>query len=761
MLILNPLEASERSVLVGYAVAVLTVAAALAALLLMQTRWQASAPVSLLLAAVIVTTWLAGTKPGALATALAILAFTYYYVGLTGLSGNAPIQAIRLLSFTTLACYVVWITATERGAAESLRRAHDGLQRTNEALRLENMERRRTEEQLRLSEAKFRALTESASAAIFIRHGDRISYANPAASAITGYSFEELRAMSFSDTGHPDFQNLLRARALARQKGELVPVRYELKIVTKAGEERWLGFTEGVFEFQGTPAVVSIAFDITERQRAEEALRKSERLLREAEELGHTGSWEHDLVSGRIVNTPENHRLFFGDDDSKGARLEDYVDAVHPDDRAYLTARREKLLAEGGPRDIEFRVIWPDGSVHVLFGLATIVRDRSGQPVRAYGTNIDITERKRAEEAVRDSRQLLDLVLATLPVGVAVTDRAGDIVLANEASKRIWGKAMIVSGRERWAQSIGFWHDTGERIAPTEWASVRALTGGQTSLNELIDIDTYNGERKTIQNSTAPIRNVEGQIVGAVIVNQDVTERTRAEEALHESANRLQHLSRRLLAVQEEERRHLSRELHDEFGQLLASITLHLHAARRVAGEAAHAALDECMALLHHAGEQVRTLALELRPRMLETAGLDATLRWLAEQHQQRTGIATEVVGQLNDVPSERSIACFRVAQEALTNVARHARAQRVWIELDQSDGRLGLTIRDDGVGFDVARAFEQAGSRGNLGLSGMRERVEILGGNLEVDSGAGRGTRIRISLPNAPLVSDSAERAA
>src|SRR5205807_1850025 len=342
----------------------------------------------------------------------------------------APIQAIRLLSFTTLACYVVWITATERGAAESLRRAHDGLQRTNEALRRENMERRRTEEQLRLSEAKFRALTESASAAIFIRHGDRISYANPAASAITGYSFEELKAMSFSDTGHPDFQNLLRARALAREKGELVPVRYELKIVTKAGEERWLGFTEGVFEFQGTPAVVSIAFDITERQRAEEALRKSERLLREAEELGHTGSWEHDLVSGRIVNTPENHRLFFGDDDSKGARLEDYVDAVHPDDRAYLTARREKLLAEGGPRDI---------------------------------------------------------------------------VLANEASQRIWGKAMIVSGRERWAQSIGFWHDTGERIAPTEWASVRALTEGQTSLNELIDIDTYNGERKTIQNSTAPI----------------------------------------------------------------------------------------------------------------------------------------------------------------------------------------------------------------------------------------------------------------
>jgi PAS domain S-box-containing protein len=684
MLILNPLDGSERSVLVGYGVAVLTVAAALAALLLMQTRWQGAAPVFLLLAAVIVTTGLAGTKPGLLAAALAI----------------------------------------------------PGLKR-------------------------FRALTEGAPAAIFIHHGDRISYANPAASCITGYSREELCSMSFSDIGHADFRGLLRARAVARQKGEPVPLRGELKIVTKAGEERWLDFSEAVCECASTPAVVSIAFDITDRQRAEEALRKSERLLREAEELGHTGSWEHDLVTGQIVNTSENQRLFFGDDASKGARLEDYLEAAHPDDRAYLIARREKLLAEGGPRDIEFRVIWPDGSVHVLLGWATIVRDRSGRPVRAYGTNIDITERKRAEEAVRESRQLLDLVLATLPVGVAVTDRAGDIVLDNEASKRIWGGTMIDSGRERWDRSIGFRHDTGQRIAPTEWASVRALTEGHTSLNELIDIEAFNGERKTIQNSTAPIRNVEAQIVGAVIVNQDVTERVRAEEALHESANRLQHLSRRLLAVQEEERRHLSRELHDEFGQLLATITLHLHAARRVAGAPAHAALDECMALLHHAGEQVRTLALELRPRMLETAGLDATLRWLAEQHQQRTGIATEVVGQLNDVPGEPAIACFRVAQEALTNVARHAGARHVWIELDQSDGKLELTIRDDGAGFDVTRAFEQAGSRGNLGLLGMRERVEILGGNMEVDSGAGRGTRIRISLPNAPAASSTAERAA
>jgi PAS domain S-box-containing protein len=132
----------------------------------------------------------------------------------------------------------------------------------------------------------------------------------------------------------------------------------------------------------------------------------------------------------------------------------------------------------------------------------------------------------------------LQLVLATLPVGVGVTDRMGDIVLVNAASKRIWGD-VIVSGRERRAQSKGFWHDSGKRIAPTEWASVRAVSEGQTSLNELIDIETFDGHRKTIQNSAAPVRNAEGLIVGTVVVNEDVTDRVQAEEALRRSEEHL------------------------------------------------------------------------------------------------------------------------------------------------------------------------------------------------------------------------------
>jgi signal transduction histidine kinase len=143
----------------------------------------------------------------------------------------------------------------------------------------------------------------------------------------------------------------------------------------------------------------------------------------------------------------------------------------------------------------------------------------------------------------------------------------------------------------------------------------------------------------------------------------------------------------------------------------------------------------------------VRSLALELRPTMLETAGLDAALRWLAEQHLEQTGMEVSVAGRVEGVSGDRAIACFRVAQEALTNVMRHARARNVWIEVNQSARGVELAVRDDGVGFDPDQALGRtAGMR--LGLLGMKERVEILGGSLEIASAPGGGTRIRASLP-------------
>ena len=378
----------------------------------------------------------------------------------------------------------------------------------------------------------FEVLTENSDDLIRLHELDgRSIYASPAVLRLLG----ENPANLFDDIHPEDLENGQQWWQHILTGGR---DRVEWRLHDAAGVWHWVESRGSVVQYDGKPRVMTVCRDISERKRAEQALRKSERVLREAEELGHTGSWEHDLVTGEIFHTNEDPRLFFGDNCSKGARFEDYIDAVHPDDRAYVTERHAQLLAEGGLHDIEFRVLWPDGSLHVLVGRAIVVRNDSGEAVRLYGTNVEITERKRLEKAAQEDKQLLELVLATLPVGVAVTDREDNILLTNAATKRIWGD-IIVSGRERRAQSKGFWHDSGKRIAPTEWASVRALSEGQTSLDELIDIETFDGKRKTMRNSAAPIRNAEGLIVGAVFVNEDVTERVRAEDAVRKNEEQL------------------------------------------------------------------------------------------------------------------------------------------------------------------------------------------------------------------------------
>src|SRR5262249_55070931 len=136
-------------------------------------------------------------------------------------------------------------------------------------------------------------------------------------------------------------------------------------------------------------------------------------------------------------------------------------------------------------------------------------------------------------------------------------------------------------------------------------------------------------------------------------------------------------------------------------------------------------------------------------------------LRWLADQHQQRTGMPTSIDGHLGEVSGDAATAFFRVAQEALTNIVRHARAHRVWIELKRGDTELQLSIRDDGAGFDCAATLEQRARRGQLGLVGMKERMEVLGGRLEIDSAPGRGTTIRAALPLAGAVQEPATEGA
>jgi signal transduction histidine kinase len=220
----------------------------------------------------------------------------------------------------------------------------------------------------------------------------------------------------------------------------------------------------------------------------------------------------------------------------------------------------------------------------------------------------------------------------------------------------------------------------------------------------------------------------------------NIRDREQANKALRE-------LSRRLFQIQEDERRRLARELHDQLGQALTAVKIDLQAAQRLDERTAIVRrLDDSIVILERILQQVRQLSLELRPPLLDDLGLVPALRWYLDQQAQRAGLRVEFFADpaLERVDAAIETACFRVAQEALTNVVRHSRAETVSVELHRTPEALHLVVRDNGIGFDVMRAQQGA----SLGLLGMRERVTLVGGELDCNSAPGRGTEVHAFFP-------------
>jgi len=656
--------------------------------------------------------------------------------------------------------------------------------------------------------------------------------------------------------------------------------------------------------------------EIAERKGAEEAIRKSERVLREAESLGHTGSWDQNLITGEIFNTEENLRLFFGDDRSKGADFEDYAEAVHPDDREYVMQRRAELLDEKGPSDIEYRVVWPDGSVHVIFGRATVVYDESSQPIRVYGTNVDITERKQAEEALRRSesnfRTLADKSLQGIVIYqgsnivyvnpahcaiigypieefksmsveqvIALVHPLDRSVAEERTRKRLAGEELSPSvelrvvrkdGATRWLQSfnnpieyngqpalLSMSIDITERKQAEEeikrqatraetLARIAARLNKQLDLEAVIHavceeaVNTFKVSQATMSlydkksdllvyaggvnippkyaakiepvsraqfdefvrtmgpifvvpdiqalpnvpnaefSAELDVRTVvtadlrrDHELIGVLVlgVNGRVREfdedeltllKAISDQAAIAVANALllkaanaQHeqlraLSLKLVEVQETERKAITTELHDRVGQNLTGLSINLQNMKASLSDETAKTLatqfDDVQALLEDTTRQIRDIMVELHPPELEDYGLAVALETYTERAASRGNL--ELITDLPDLtlsrlPSDFRLALFRAAQEAISNVLKHANAAQLEVSLKEQDGKISLRVQDDGQGFDQ-NAVSQNGIH-SWGLKIMRERIESIGGSVEIESKPGTGTRVTFEI--------------
>jgi len=350
-----------------------------------------------------------------------------------------------------------------------------------------------------------------------------------------------------------------------------------------------------------------------------------------------------------------------------------------------------------------------------------------------------IAERKRAETALRASEERYRELFENAKDAICVHDLEGTYLSINRAGEKLSGYT-----RE---EIIG--HDFKEFIAPDQLKYVgdnfwrKLAEQGETTYE--VDIIAKDGRRVPIEVSSRPIYE-NGVLVGVQGMARDITERKLAEAAQ-------QMFSRHLIDAQEEERRRIARELHDQIGQTLTAVKMNLHSVQQFcqASEAASYLKDNIEAV-DEALRLVRDLSVDLRPPILDDLGLTTAIRWYVARYTKRTGLNVDVVIDLPDenerFSREIETACFRIAQEALTNVVRHAKATQVVVRLAKEGEVLLLNVKDDGVGFDVKRLRKRAPRVSTLGLISMQERAHAAGGTIEIDSAPANGTEIRFSLP-------------
>jgi signal transduction histidine kinase len=263
------------------------------------------------------------------------------------------------------------------------------------------------------------------------------------------------------------------------------------------------------------------------------------------------------------------------------------------------------------------------------------------------------------------------------------------------------------------------------------------------------------GERRSVEVIASPLWGTDGTFQGIIESIRDITERKRAEETLHQYAERIRALAAKQAEVTEAERQRLARELHDQVGQNLTALSINLNIVRTQMPEEAAAQvcsrLDDSLSLVEQTTERIRDVMADLRPPMLDDYGLVAALHWYGEQFAWRTDIAVAVEGE---EPAPRLAArvenaLFRIAQEALTNVAKHAQATQVTVTTEAVSGTLRLVVADDGIGFDQAHLAESDGGLG-WGLLTMAERAEAVGGRCRVESDPGQGTQVIVEVAHS-----------
>ncbi len=599
----------------------------------------------------------------------------------------------------------------------------------NTALQAEISERIRLQEALRESEAKFRSLAETVACGIWIHDGEHFLYFNPHLVEVTGYSRQELFAMSVWDVVHPDYRQIIQARSQARKRGETVPSHSEFKILTRSGEERWLDFTARLTRFEGKQAILGTAFDITERKRMERALQDSEETF------------------SKIFRASPNILILTRAGDFCYLQVNEAFERVTGYASAEVVGRNflEVRLSDEG--DELLQRITTQGTIR---NAVWHFRDRAGQGhVGLLSCDIitisgrecfltavaDVTDLKLAEEKAAAASQLYREIFNSSEDGIIISTPEGKVLDANPAASRILGysrEEILVLGRKGLL-------DKSDPLRSRRFLQQRAQAGAAKGELTVVRKD---GKKILTEGFSHLFHDQQGRS-RATVVFRDITARKQTEEALAG-------VSRRLIAAQEKERSWVARELHDDINQRIALLAIELARLRQQARsqDGIHAQLEALCKLTSEIGTDIQRISHHLHSPKLEYLGLEVASRSLcremAEQHRITVDFRHSTIP--DSIPAEIALCLFRVLQEALSNAIKYSGTDNLEVELGGSGDGLHLTVRDSGCGFDPAAGANHQG----IGLTSMRERISLVGGKISIKSTPGVGTVITAHVPLA-----------
>ena len=535
---------------------------------------------------------------------------------------------------------------------------------------------------------------------------------------------------------HPEDRELVwKAVADARQSRS--PYIAEFRVVRADGTVRWIT-ARGKFYYapNGDPErMLGMAVDITDRKLAEEALQQRETELKEAQRVAGLGSWQWEPRKDTVIWSKELYHLMGIDPTLPAPSYKEHAKLFAAESWERLQRAVQEALQTGTPYELDLEVVRPESIAKWEIARGEPVRDKSGQIIGLRGTIQDITERKLAEEAIRESEERFRLVANNAPVMIWMSGLDAKLTYFNQPWLDFTGlsEADLLNGL------AGIVHP--EDYPQCHEVYCRGFDQRQPFRKEC-RLRRHDGQYRWILGVGVPRLLKDGSFAGYIGSCIDVTDRKLADEALTS-------MSRKLVQAQEQERARIARELHDDITQRLAILGIDLQQLREHNPELPVEITSRMKELQEHTmgmANDVQALSHQLHSSKLEYLGAIGGMKSWCNEFGQRQGLQIEFQGpeSQSPLPPEVGLSLFRVLQEALNNAAKHSGARRIEVQLREDSGEIHLAVSDAGKGFDVETALQGRG----LGLASMQERLRLVGGELSVESQPKSGTIIHARVP-------------